>query len=141
MKRHITGLRSADTSIPTAVPDGIFLVRVQRDAVSQVCAEGVLQRDVSVLEPIAFPETSSPVASTARRRALWKLSWFLRDFGYDTELLSRDEVDEKRAVGLPGVVKISHVVYDGMVLLRFDGFAPASRWEELSPTNLDRQAS
>ena len=23
-------------------------------------------------------------------KALWKLSWFLRDFGYDTELLGRE---------------------------------------------------
>ena len=27
-------------------------------------------------------------------KALWKLNWFLRDFGYDVELLGRDEVDE-----------------------------------------------
>ena len=41
-------------------------------------------------------------------KALWKLDWFLRDFGYDTELLGHDEVDEKHLVGLSGVVKISH---------------------------------
>ena len=29
-------------------------------------------------------------------KALWKLNWFLRDFGYDTELLGRDEVDESQ---------------------------------------------
>jgi hypothetical protein len=39
------------------------------------------------------------------------------------------------------VVKVSHVIYDGIPLLRFDGFAPASRWEELSPANLDAEAS
>jgi hypothetical protein len=68
---------------------------------------------------------------------LWKLNWFLRDFGYDVELLGRDEVDERRLVGLQGAVKISHIVFDGASLLRFDGFAPAGRWEELSPANLD----
>ena len=26
-------------------------------------------------------------------KALWKFSWFLRDFGYDAELLRHDEVD------------------------------------------------
>ena len=66
-------------------------------------------------------------------KALWKLSWFLRDFGYDTELLGRDEVDEKNLVGLRGVVKISHSVMNGTSLLNLDGFAPASQWEELSP--------
>ncbi len=49
--------------------------------------------------------------------------------------------DERRVLGLEGVVKISNVVHEGMRLLRFDGFAPASRWEELSPANLDQQAS
>jgi hypothetical protein len=63
---------------------------------------------------------------------LWKLSWFLRDFGYDTELLGRDEIDEKTLVGLRGVVKISHTVMHGTSLLNLDGFAPASQWEELS---------
>jgi hypothetical protein len=31
---------------------------------------------------------------------LWKLNWFLRDFGYDTALLGRDEVDEIQMTGL-----------------------------------------
>ena len=70
-------------------------------------------------------------------KALWKLNWFLRDFGYDAELLGRDEVDETQLVGLKGVVKISHIVFNGASLLRLDGFAPAGRWEELSPANLD----
>jgi hypothetical protein len=65
------------------------------------------------------------------------LNWFLRDFGYDSELLGRDEVDEKQLVGLKGVVKISHIVFNDSSLLRLDGFAPAGRWEELSPANLD----
>jgi hypothetical protein len=47
----------------------------------------------------------------------------LRDFGYDVELLGRDEVDERQLVGLEGVVKISHIVFNGASLPRFDGFA------------------
>ena len=31
-------------------------------------------------------------------KALWRLSWFLRDFGYDTDLLGRDQVDEKALI-------------------------------------------
>ena len=65
-------------------------------------------------------------------KALWKLSWFLRDFGYDTEMLGRDEVDEKALVGLRGVVKISRTMLHGISLINLDGFAPASQWEELS---------
>ncbi len=47
--------------------------------------------------------------------------------------------------GLVGVVKISHTVVNGASLVNFDGFAPASQWEELSaglrvppPAKLDR---
>jgi len=64
--------------------------------------------------------------------ALEKLNWFLRDFGYDAELLGQDEVDDKNLVGLRGVVKISHIVVNGSTLLNLDGFAPASQWEKLS---------
>jgi hypothetical protein len=64
---------------------------------------------------------------------MWKLSWFLRDFGYDTDLLKKDEIDDKALTGLQGVIKISHTVVHGLSVLNFDGFAQASRWEELSP--------
>jgi len=67
---------------------------------------------------------------------MWKLSWFLRDFGYDTELLNKDEIDDKALVGLKGIVKISHVIVHGLSLLNLDGFAAASRWEELSPSSI-----
>jgi hypothetical protein len=61
---------------------------------------------------------------------LWKLTWFLRDFGYDSELLGRDELDEKALVGLIGVVQISHVVIHGTSLLNLEAFAPAARWSD-----------
>jgi hypothetical protein len=37
-------------------------------------------------------------------RAMWKLIWFLRDFGYDSELLAKNEIDDKTLVDLWGVV-------------------------------------
>jgi hypothetical protein len=45
---------------------------------------------------------------------------------------SQDEIDEHALRGLVGVVKISHTVINGISLANFDGFAPASQWEELS---------
>jgi hypothetical protein len=68
--------------------------------------------------------------STAK--ALWKLNWFLRDFGYDPELLGRDEIDDENLVGLSGVVKISHAVVNGTSLLNLDAFAPKDRWSQLA---------
>ena len=40
---------------------------------------------------------------------MWKLSWFLRDFGYDTELLGKNEIEDRALVDLWGVVKVSEV--------------------------------
>jgi hypothetical protein len=65
-------------------------------------------------------------------RAMWKLCWFLRDFGYDPELLAKNEIDDKALVDLWGVVKVSEFTVRGISVLNFDGFAPAARWEELS---------
>jgi hypothetical protein len=68
--------------------------------------------------------------SPAAAKALWKLNWFLHDFGYDTELLGCDEIDDKSLTGLSGVVKITHTVSHGTSLLNLEGFGssqPAGR--------------
>jgi hypothetical protein len=65
-------------------------------------------------------------------RALWKLNWFLRDFGYDPELLSRDQVDEKAVRNLRGVVRTSHVTLNGRSYQNLEAFAPEAEWEEHS---------
>ena len=53
------------------------------------------------------PAGPSPGRLYCTERALWKLNWFLRDFGYDPELFSRDQVDEKALLNLRGVVRTS----------------------------------
>ena len=100
---------------------------------------GGLTTTVSLVirEPYRFADHIISSRLYCNPKALWKLNWFLRDFGYDAELLGRDEVDERQLVGLQGVVKISHIVFNGASLLRLDGFAPTGRWEDLSPANLD----
>ncbi len=65
-------------------------------------------------------------------KALWKLSWFLRDFGYDPDLMGREEVDEKALLGLRGVLRTSRTVLNGRSFLNLDGFAPAADWDEHS---------
>jgi hypothetical protein len=141
MKRRITGSRSADRSAVGLTPDGVFLVRVQRVQFRPYAPKQYYAVALTVIEPHRFENHILSSRLYCSPKALWKLNWFLRDFGYDAESLDRDEVDERQLVGLRGVVKVSHVVYDGIPLVRFDGFAPASRWEELSPANLDTQAS
>ena len=119
------------------IPDSVFLVSVQRARLHRQEQKPYYTLVLAILEPSRFAGHVVSSRLYCSPKALWKLSWFLRDFGYDTELLERDEVDETQLVGLKGVVKISHIVFDNASLLRLDGFAPAGRWEELSPANLD----
>jgi biotin operon repressor len=138
MKRQINGLNAADRCATNQIPDGVFFVRVQRAQFRrQAQKKPYYTLSLAILEPSRFSGHVLSSRLYCSPKALWKLNWFLRDFGYDTEQLERDEVDEKQLVGLRGVVKISHIVFNGASLLRLDGFAPAGRWEELSPANLD----
>jgi len=132
MRRQIQGLHEADQSATGQVRDGLVLVRVERAHHRRDSRKPFYLLRFSVLEPKQLTGHSVSGRLYCTQRALWKLTWFLRDFGYDTELLGRDEIDEKSLVGLCGVVKISHVVANGTTLLNLDSFAPASQWEELS---------
>ena len=137
MKRQITGLHAADRCAIDQIPDGVFLVRVQRAKFQRQAQKPYYTITLAILEPIRFRGNVISSRLYCSPKALWKMNWFLRDFGYDTELLGRDEVDEKQLAGLKGVVKISRIVFNGASLLRLDGFASACRWEDLSPANLD----
>lgn len=132
MRRRIQGLHEADPSAAGQVRDGLFLVRVRKAQHRWDARKPFYLLRFSILEPKEL--TGHPITGRlyCTPRALWKLNWFLRDFGYDTELLGRDEVDEKSLAGLRGVVKISNVVVNGTSLLNLDGFAPASQWEQLA---------
>ncbi len=132
MKRRIQGLHEADRSAIGEVPDGLFLVRVQRAQYRWHARKPYYILRFLILEPKQMAGHSITGRVYCTPKALWKLSWFLHDFGYDTDLLGRDEVDEKALVGLCGVVKISHAILNGTSLLNLDGFAPAGQWEELS---------
>ena len=137
MRRQINGLHAADRCAADQIPDGVFLVRVQRVQFRRQAPKPYYTLALAILEPGRFAGHILSSRLYCSPKALWKLNWFLRDFGYDLELLDRDEVDETQLVGLKGVVKISHIVFNSASLLRLDGFAPADRWEELSPANLD----
>jgi len=137
MKRQITGLHAADRSAANQIPDGIFLVRVQRTQFRRQAQKPYYTLTLAILEPAPFAGHILLSRIYCSPKALWKLNWFLRDFGYDAEMLGRDEVDETQLVGLKGVAKISHIAFKGASLIRLDGFASAGRWDELSPANLD----
>ena len=136
MKRYFESLRPADHSAINSVPDGLVLVRVQGAQYRWHTYKHYYVIRFAVLEPKQLAGCLITGRLYCSTRAMWKLSWFLRDFGYDTELLNKDEIDDKALVGLEGIVKISHVIVHGLSLLNLDGFAAASRWEELSPSSI-----
>lgn len=85
-----------------------------------------------VLEPIWHEAVSFCGRLYCTERALWKLGWFLGDFAYDTELLSRDQVDEKSPKNLRGVVRTTFTSLNGHAYQNLISFAPAGEWEAIS---------
>jgi len=131
MKRHIPGLRQAAQNGDELL-EGIFLVRVDRAFYHWHSQRPFFALRLVILEPKEHTGQIISGRLYCTPRALWRLNWFLRDFGYDTELLGRDEVDEKALLGLQGVVRTSRTTLNGRSFLNLGGFAPAGEWEELS---------
>ena len=134
MRRQIVGLHSAAAD-PDTVPDGLYLVQVRRIQYRWHAVKPFYVLRFALLEPKSRAGSIFTTRLYCSQKALWKLAWFLRDFGYDSDLLTDDAIDEKAVVGLRGVVKISHITLHGSAVVNLDGFAPAERWEELSSTS------
>jgi hypothetical protein len=132
MKREIKGLSETARDSRPEIPDGIFLVRVDGAQFRWHATKPFYVLRLAIIEPRDW--VGQPIAGRlyCTQKAMWKLGWFLRDFLYDPELLAHEQIDEKALGDLRGVVKISHTVINGISLINFDGFAPASQWEELS---------
>jgi|HubBroStandDraft_6_1064221.scaffolds.fasta_scaffold08604_5 hypothetical protein len=131
MKRHIPGLH-AEASRGYGVLEGVFLVRVDRAYYRWHSQKPFFILSFAILEPsdLASRKVSGRIYCT--QKSLWKLNWFLRDFGYDTDLLGRDEVDEKALLGLTGVLRTTRRTFAGRSFVNFEGFAPATEWEFIS---------
>jgi hypothetical protein len=142
VKRHIAGL-NGEARYEQDLLEGVFLVRVESASYRWHPQKPFFSIRFSILEPREF--ASRPVSgrlySTAK--ALWRLNWFLRDFGYDTDLLGREEVDEKSMVGLRGIVRTVRKTFAGHAYLDLDSFAASAEWEAISsdrhPTHSNRQ--
>ena len=133
MRRHFESLRPADRSAIDSVPDGLFLVGVDRVQYRWHAQKPYYSIRFAVLEPRHVAGCLITGRLYCTRRAMWKLTWFLRDFGYDIELLGKDEIDDHALLGLKGVLQVSHAIVHGISVLNLEGFAPAARWQELSP--------
>ena len=140
MKRQVRGLAETARDSRPETPDGIFLVRVDGAQFRWHASKPFYVLRLAVIEPSAL--AGQPIVGRlyCTQKAMWKLGWFLRDFLYDPELLAHEQVDEKALHDLRGVVKVSHTVINGISLINFDGFAPASQWEELSTSSVSSRS-
>lgn len=135
MKRYVSGLNQAGPCAGDFLEEGLFLVRVERIQYRWHRQKPFYAIQFSVIEPTPLAGNRLAARLSCNAKNLWKLNWFLRDFGYDPELLERNEIDDQSLVGLCGVIKISHSVINGTPVLNLDGFAPASSWKKLSDGN------
>ncbi len=146
MNRRIPGL-SQSIQREQELPEGEYLVQVTRIKYRWHAQKPYYTIQFEVMEPTSFRMRSFSCRLYCSVKALWKLSWFLKDFAYDPDLLISDEIDEKAIVGLSGIVKISNRgAADGHTYPALDAFAPAERWAELqgpddSATEVGRQVA
>src|ERR1700722_2420699 len=138
MKRHIPGLHGENRS-SDGILEGVFLVRVERPFYRWHPQRPFYVLRLTILEPSKHEGRSLNGRLYCTPKALWKLRWFLRDFGYDPDLIGKDEIDEKALLGLRGIVRISRTTLNGRCFLNLGGFAPASEWDELSQSPAIRQ--
>ncbi len=140
MKRLVPGLSQAAPS-PNDPGDGEYLVRVVRANYRWDKTKPYYVVRFEIVEPAASSGTCFNGRIYCSVKALWKLNWFLRDFGYDPDLLGRDELDERALCGLTGVVQISHKIFEGHPILSLDAFASVERWTEMFGTTPNQGAA
>lgn len=127
MTRQIPGL-SQSSRTNTELPDGAYLSRVARVYYRWDKHKPFYIVHFEIVEPSVLSGRIFNGRLYATTKALWKLNWFLHDFGYDPELLGRDEIDERALRGLIGIVRIAHKTIDEHSVLNLEAFAPANRW-------------
>ena len=133
MRRHIPGL-GTDNTVPETAVEGTFLVRVDSAEYRYASRKPFFVIKFELIQP-KLPRHSHLVGRIyCTPRAIWKFNWFLRDFGYDADLLSSEQIDDKALVGLVGIVRTSRRISAGRAFLNLEAFAPKSEWAFLSST-------
>lgn len=133
MRRHISGLHETNQNRETQL-QGLFLVRVDGALYRWHPQKPSFALRFAIEEPKPFVGQSFSGRLYCTERSLWKLNWFLRDFGYDPDLFSRDQVDEKALLNLRGIVRTLPIAINGRSYQNLESFAPVGEWEELSCT-------
>ena len=139
MKRQIPGLHLNQSGVESKL-EGLFLVRVERARYRCHLQKPFVELHFAILEPKSLEARSFSGRLYCTERALWKLNWFLRDFGYDAQLLKDDRVDEKALSNLRGVLRTSYTILNGRCYQNLEAFAPEADWEALDCTSLAHSA-
>jgi len=129
MRIKIQGLNHPRERVPLV--EGLYRARVVRFEPAGHAAKPCRAVTFLILEPAPYAGRHVRTRLYCHDRALWKLRWFLSDFGYDAELLAAEELDDRRVVGLEGVIRLAYWGTDGSRRLDVEGFAPTERWSEL----------
>ena len=130
MRTKIQGLSQPSERTPLA--EGLYRARVVRFQPAGHAAKPCRTATFLILEPAASSGRYIRTRLYCHDRALWKLRWFLSDFRYDTELMAAEELDDRRVVGLEGVIRLAYWGTDGRRRLDVQGFAQTERWPEIS---------
>lgn len=130
MRRPVRGLSQAD-GCGSPVPDGIYQLRIEAASLQPHRTRPLLRLRFQVLAPPSWAGDMIDADLLVTQRELWKLHWFLRDFGYDADLLAHDEIDDRQMIGLRGTARVVQAVRAGCCRAALVGFAPASMRETL----------
>ena len=133
MRTHIQGLNQPSERKPLA--EGLYKARVVKFEPAGHAAKPCRMATFLILEPEAYFGRHVKTRLYCHDRALWKLRWFLSDFGYDPDLLAAEELDDRRVIGLEGVIQLSYWGLNGTRRLDVQGFARLERWDELSQSS------
>ncbi len=139
MKRPIPGLHFNQHGVENTL-EGLFLLRMEWARYRWRSQKPFVEFRFGVLEPKSFEGRSFSGRLYCTERALWRLNRFLRDFGYDGQLLKDDRIDEN----LRGVLRTSYATLNGRSYQNLEAFAPEAGWEALDCTSLspvDRRGS
>ena len=129
MRIKIQGLNHTRERLPLV--EGLYRALVVRFEPAGHAANPCRTASFLILEPASYRGRHVRTRLYCHDRALWKLRWFLADFGYDAELLAAEELDDRRVVGLEGVIRLAYWGTDGSRRLDVEGFAASERWAEL----------
>ena len=130
MRTKIQGLSQATERNPLV--EGLYRARVVHFGPAGHAANPVVAATFLILEPAPYAGRYVRTRLYCHDRALWKLRWFLHDFNYDADLLAADEFDDRRVVGLEGVIRLAYWGNNGHRRLDVQGFAPSNRWADQS---------